>query len=358
MRLVLVLFVIFGALAFIGGIGLALERKADEEGKEPLPVAYCLAIATLGVIGAVAGVAAREGHRAAAPAVYVFAAPLLLGFPIGTIVAYCVFTGLSKYFESVERVERAGRRQARGRDYEEDEDDEEDASRRRKRLRAGRDDEDERDTPRPGASSKRSRRGGRAAEEDEDDEEDEETRPRRRGQSRSRQGMSPWVWALAGVGVVVLIVGLMALGVFGDRRRGGNAGQGEAHLEVVRTSATSVRTIGGHSFVLPEDATRIEALIQELQRETENLRTLVGRLQGLGQPPESQMERLQQEERNLVDAFKILKDGAAYLDKEMQAGHIRPDLAERLKAGMSAYQRTVRDWVGASRQLNVPTPAF
>jgi hypothetical protein len=101
-RAVSVLFVVFGSVLVLGGIGLALdENKRSQEQMHP---AVAVGIAVAGLAGAIGGIAALRGNRRWAPLVYGMAALYVFGFPIGTILSIVMFQGLSRYLDSVERV--------------------------------------------------------------------------------------------------------------------------------------------------------------------------------------------------------------------------------------------------------------
>jgi hypothetical protein len=107
-RAVSVLFVVLGSVLVLGGIGLALDNKPNPQ--EQMPPAVAVGIALAGLAGAVGGVAALRGSRRWAPLVYVMAAVYVFGFPIGTILSFVLFSGLSRYLGSVERIRAAAAR--------------------------------------------------------------------------------------------------------------------------------------------------------------------------------------------------------------------------------------------------------
>jgi hypothetical protein len=101
-RAVSVLFVVFGSVLALGGIGFVLDEKKMAE--EQIHPAVAVGIALTGLAGAIGGVAALRGSRRLAPLVYVMAALYAFGFPIGTILSIVMFEGLSRYLDSVERI--------------------------------------------------------------------------------------------------------------------------------------------------------------------------------------------------------------------------------------------------------------
>jgi small basic protein len=101
-RAVSVLFVVFGSVLVLGGIGLALDE--NRRPPEQIHPAVGVGIAIAGLAGAIGGIAALRGSRRWAPLVYVMAALYVFGFPIGTILSIVMFKGLSRYLDSVERV--------------------------------------------------------------------------------------------------------------------------------------------------------------------------------------------------------------------------------------------------------------
>ena len=104
-RAVSVLFILFGSVLVLGGVGLAFGKNSNP--RERIHPAVGVGIATAGLAGAVGGVAALRGSRRWAPLVYIMAAVYVFGFPIGTILSLVLFTGLSRYLGSVERVRAA-----------------------------------------------------------------------------------------------------------------------------------------------------------------------------------------------------------------------------------------------------------
>ena len=107
-RAVSVLFVLLGSILVLGGIGLATDKNRIPE--EQMHPAIAVGIAVAGLAGAVGGVAALRGSRRWAPLVYVMAAVYVFGCPIGTILSFVMFAGLSRYLDSVELIRREARR--------------------------------------------------------------------------------------------------------------------------------------------------------------------------------------------------------------------------------------------------------
>jgi ABC-type transport system involved in multi-copper enzyme maturation permease subunit len=99
------LFVVFGLILFLGGIAAATEKRPNPQ--PDIPPAVIIAMAVIGLAGAVGGLAALLGSRRWAKLAYVMAVPWLLGFPIGTIMSYVVLSGLSRYLDSKERIGQA-----------------------------------------------------------------------------------------------------------------------------------------------------------------------------------------------------------------------------------------------------------
>jgi len=104
-RAAAVLFVVFGGIIVLGGIGMATQQKPDPQ--RDIPPAAAIGMSIVGLAGVVGGIAALRGNRRWAKLAYVMAVPYLLGFPIGTIMSYIMLSGLSKYLDSKERVRQA-----------------------------------------------------------------------------------------------------------------------------------------------------------------------------------------------------------------------------------------------------------
>ncbi len=126
-RAALVLFVVVGSILLLSGISVAANQKPNA--KEGVPVEGAMAIAIVGLAGAVGGMASLFGKGRWAKLSYVFAVPYLLAFPIGTIMSFIVLSGLSRYLKSKEKMRRAT--VSRDRDY----DDEEERPRARRKAR-------------------------------------------------------------------------------------------------------------------------------------------------------------------------------------------------------------------------------
>ena len=101
-RAVSTLFIIFGVVLVLGGIGILVDKDAKPEEKIHPAIAAALAIA--GLAGAIGGIAAQNGSRRWAPLVYVMAAVYMFGFPVGTILSIVMFRGLSRYLKSVQQL--------------------------------------------------------------------------------------------------------------------------------------------------------------------------------------------------------------------------------------------------------------
>jgi hypothetical protein len=104
-RAVAVLYIVFGAIFALGGIGMATEQKPDPRRDIPRPAA--IAMSVVGFAGVIGGIAALRGNRRWAKLAYVMAVPYLLAFPIGTIMSYIMLTGLSRYLDSKERIRKS-----------------------------------------------------------------------------------------------------------------------------------------------------------------------------------------------------------------------------------------------------------
>ncbi len=100
------LFVFFGCIFTLVGIAQAVASTTGP-GQEPLPPMFWVAFVIAGLAGVVGGVAAYRGNRAWARLAYLFAALLVFGCPIGTIVSILWLIGLSRYMDAWERVRRA-----------------------------------------------------------------------------------------------------------------------------------------------------------------------------------------------------------------------------------------------------------
>ena len=107
-RAVSVLFVLLGGVLVLGGIMISVKENPNPN--EQIPPAAGIGIALAGLAGAIGGVAALRGSRRWSPLVYVMAALYVLACPIGTILSFVMLTGLSRYLDSVERVEGASPR--------------------------------------------------------------------------------------------------------------------------------------------------------------------------------------------------------------------------------------------------------
>ena len=105
-RAVAMLFVVFGSVLVLGGVGLALDES--KRSQKQIHLAVAVGIAFVGLAGAIGGVAALHGSRRWAPLVYVMAAVYVFAFPIGTILSAVMFNGLSRYLDYVERVRASG----------------------------------------------------------------------------------------------------------------------------------------------------------------------------------------------------------------------------------------------------------
>jgi hypothetical protein len=103
-RAAAVLFVVFGSIFVLGGIGLATGRNPDPH--QGIGLAESI-VAIGGLGGVVGGIAALRGNRRWAKLAYVMAVPYLLVFPLGTIMGYIVLSGLSRYLDSKERLRQA-----------------------------------------------------------------------------------------------------------------------------------------------------------------------------------------------------------------------------------------------------------
>lgn len=99
-RAVAVLFILLGSVFVLAGLALMQDSDAGEK----MPTAVAIGIALVGLAGALGGIAARRGSRRWAPLVYVMAALYIFAFPVGTILSYVMFTGLSSYLDSVDRI--------------------------------------------------------------------------------------------------------------------------------------------------------------------------------------------------------------------------------------------------------------
>lgn len=104
-RAVSVLFVVFGSVLALGGIGLAFDE--DRRSQEEIHPALAVGIAVAGLAGAIGGIAALRGSRRWAPLVYGMAAVYIFGFPIGTILSVTMFRGLSRYLDNMEQIRAA-----------------------------------------------------------------------------------------------------------------------------------------------------------------------------------------------------------------------------------------------------------
>ncbi|HVU63967.1 MAG TPA: hypothetical protein VHC70_08320 [Phycisphaerales bacterium] len=119
-RAVAVLFVLFGLILALAGTLIAIngEPKAQYSEAEPpptlrlrsdapsppLPAAFYVGMAVVGICGTIGGICTLTGVRKLAPLIYVMAVPYLLGFPIGTILSVVVLKGLRGYIKSVDQI--------------------------------------------------------------------------------------------------------------------------------------------------------------------------------------------------------------------------------------------------------------
>jgi hypothetical protein len=107
-RAAAVLFVFFGSIFVLGGIGLATGHDPDpQQGIGPAGAIVFAAIFGLG--GVVGGIAALRGNRRWAKLAYVAAVPYLFLVPLGTMMSYIVARGFSRYLDSKERLRQATR---------------------------------------------------------------------------------------------------------------------------------------------------------------------------------------------------------------------------------------------------------
>jgi hypothetical protein len=101
-RAVSMLFVVLGIILVLVGVALVLDPKGRAFAEMSLGVAVGLAL--VGIAGSVGGVAALFGNRRLAPLIYVMAAIYILAFPLGTILSFVMFKGLSRYLDSLDRI--------------------------------------------------------------------------------------------------------------------------------------------------------------------------------------------------------------------------------------------------------------
>lgn len=104
-RAVATFFVILGTLILLGSMGMLFGEDPDT-GKK-VPVVAAAIVFCMGVSGVVGGVAARRGNRKLAPLMYFMAFFYLFAFPIGTILSYVLFKGLSRYLDSADELRTA-----------------------------------------------------------------------------------------------------------------------------------------------------------------------------------------------------------------------------------------------------------
>jgi hypothetical protein len=110
-RAVAVLFILLGSVLLLGG--LILGFGGDPDPKEPMPPAVGFGMAFVGLAGAAGGIAVLGGSRRWAPLAYIMATFYILGFPVGTILSYVLFTGMRRYLDSVDRLRLANSNAAR-----------------------------------------------------------------------------------------------------------------------------------------------------------------------------------------------------------------------------------------------------
>ena len=103
-RAVSIFFVVLGSIFVLGGLGILLGQDANARDRiHPL---IGVGIALVGLAGAIGGIAALNGSRQVSMLVYVMAGIYVFAFPLGTILSFVMFIGLSRYLDSVERLRR------------------------------------------------------------------------------------------------------------------------------------------------------------------------------------------------------------------------------------------------------------
>jgi hypothetical protein len=101
-RAVSILFIFFGSIYALAGIGAALDTSKPFQ--ERLPPIYAVGLSLVGLSGAVGGVAALRGDRNWAPLAKIMAGVYILAIPVGTILGIVMLRGLSRYLDSVDRI--------------------------------------------------------------------------------------------------------------------------------------------------------------------------------------------------------------------------------------------------------------
>jgi hypothetical protein len=101
-RAVAILYVFVFSLAVLGAIALAFGGKSGSG--DEIPPAVSIGVALVSLAGAIGGIAVLRGNKRWAPLVYGVAVLQLVNFPLGTIFAYVMLTGLSRYLRSVEEL--------------------------------------------------------------------------------------------------------------------------------------------------------------------------------------------------------------------------------------------------------------
>src|SRR5262245_51439700 len=106
-RAVALWFIVLGSIFVLAGLSMFFvdDSKRDPQ-REEVPKPVCIVIAAVGLCGIVGGVATRRGNRTWGGYIKVMAVPYLFFFPIGTILSYILLTGLPRYFDSIDMINK------------------------------------------------------------------------------------------------------------------------------------------------------------------------------------------------------------------------------------------------------------
>jgi Na+/alanine symporter len=104
-RAAALMFIVLGCL--IGFCGIIFLTVEPQPGHSMPPIWVALLLLLLGASAVVGGVAAIAANPTWSRLVYVMAVLYVLAFPLGTILSFIMFTGLSKHVANVQRYRAA-----------------------------------------------------------------------------------------------------------------------------------------------------------------------------------------------------------------------------------------------------------
>ena len=102
-KAVAVLFIVLGGVLALGGIAGMVQTISGGGTKIGF---FEAGVACVGAAGVVGAISILRGNRRWAPMIYAMAVVYLFVFPFGTILSYVLLSGLSRYFDSKERIRR------------------------------------------------------------------------------------------------------------------------------------------------------------------------------------------------------------------------------------------------------------